>query len=209
MCRLLPLLLMLFYCININAQLSIVKKGELDHTTFYASLANETKDTLYVFDSYFQGKKRIDSPVFYHFNKKKNTCTITFLPLVPYLTVSTKSDHIILGPNSYVNYGQYQYHFAKVSPSDTITIYLNPYGADFPCCKEVNLRKYTKFDKKIKFKITELPYSYKLNCQIAVYKDISYLLSDEYFYNREIEFNNQALSYEFITIPFGRRTIIH
>lgn len=209
MCRLLPLLLLMFYCVDIKAQLSLVKTGVQDATAFYASLVNETKDTLYVFDTYFQGKKRIDSPVFYHYNKKNNTCTVKFLPLVPYLTVSTKSDHIILGPNSYVNYGQHQYHFTKVSPGDTITIYLNPYGADFPCCKAIDLRKYTKFDKKINFKTIEMPYSYELNCQIAVYKDISYLLSDEYFYNREVEFNNQALSYEIITIPFGRRTIIH
>lgn len=162
------------------------------------SLQNISKDTVYIFDSYFKNNYyNTKSPLLYRYNKKERVCSINFLPIVPCLSPN-KSDILVLGINSFGHIGQYSYNFTKLGPKDSLQVFICK-KFDNRAYRDVDYKKYSKYSFGFEFRKTKLPKHYRLVSKFAVYKDVSILQSKDDFYYNEWLFNNQALSYDVLT----------
>lgn len=171
------------------------------------TIINNSKDTIYLFDTYLKDSTQNNSSLFYRYSKKNKKCIIEYAPMLPYLSVK-RTDLIIVGSNSYVNKGQSVYEFSKICPYDSANYYIKKKHNNL-AYKSINYRLYSKFSHSLKFKRVKLPSNYELECRLAYYKNISTLTSYEDYYYNEIEFNKQALSYDEIIIPLGHIILHH
>ncbi|MCR5569069.1 MAG: hypothetical protein K6G31_07325 [Paludibacteraceae bacterium] len=164
-------------------------------TCWIISLQNTSKDTVYIFDSYFRNNySNTNSPLLYRYNKGKKECSVNFFPIVPYLTPN-QSDVLVHGINSFGYIGQYSYNFTKLGPNDKIRIFIRKKHIEW-AYKDVDYKKYSKYSFDFEFKKTKLPKRYKLVSKFAIYKDVSIFHSKDDFYYNEQLFNEQALSYD-------------
>lgn len=191
----------MFCCFpRLNAQNDSVFCASEDLGDFWKmTLVNNSKDTLFIFDTYLRDSTYNNVSFFYRYSKKQNICTIDFLPMLPYLSVH-KTDLVILGNNSFVNKFQTTYQFSKVIPEDTVYYYVRKRRNRF-AYKEVDYNNYSIFSESMDFKKTKLPSQYRLQCKIAIYKDITLLKSNEDYYNNALNFNKQAMAYKVLIIP--------
>ncbi len=176
---------------------------------FEFEIINNTTDSVYLFDSYlFNKDKRIStlddreiqkSKYLHRYDKKIRQCKLSFLPLLPYLTLKY-NNNVVFDGNKVAYYGQVLYNFSSIPPHSRFTIQIHK---DAICqktyVKEINLNKISKFSK-IKFSRDLQVQCQNIIVEFAVYKNINLLTSHKSFLYDEYNFNKQALSYKILSI---------
>lgn len=179
---------------------------------FVFEIVNNTKDSLYLFDSYlFDNEKRIistydgrviqSSKYLHRYDKKTRQCKLSFLPLLPYLTAKYSDRPLVVGENKVAYHGQVLYNFSLISPQSRLqiaickeAIYQETY------VKEIYPKKHSKFENRIKFSKDLYPKCENIVAEFAVYKNVNLLTSHESFLYDEYNFNKQGLSYMILSI---------
>lgn len=215
------------YCENIIGNKISNFKNEFIKDSLYVSfeeknnsielhIVNTTKDTLYLFNSYFS-EMFYSSKYLHRIKKKKKEYIISFLPLVPYLsTIST--DKQIINANRIIQKGQVLYNFVKLIPQTYFTIEI-PYNSLFKninnkknvVCASVFQEKLNKFDK-VKFKYfssRKLKGIFELLFEFAIYDKVNLLCESSSYYLDETNFNTQANSYTILRIPITLKNYKH
>jgi len=181
--------------------------GEKDDD-FEFELINNTQDTLYLFDSYIverdrpylDGKEMQRSIYLHRFDKKTKQCKLSFLPLLPFLSVHY-TDRLILGGNKVANKGQVLYHFRAIPPNSRNRIAISKsafYTEDY--INEVYPQKISKFEQTIKFRKSKHNRCNNVVVEFALYKNIDLLMNEQAYYLDEYNFNEQALSYTILSV---------
>ena len=213
--------LLLVFSVEVNAQKGELKAGpiiqeerlyirfirEIDNV-FEFEMVNNTKDSLYLFDSYlFDKDKRIvgayldgrdmqRSKYLHRYDKKTRQCKLSFLPLIPYLGL-TYTDRLILGGNKVAHAGQVVYSFSCIPPLSTFSVLI---------CKDAIYQKtyvkeiYPKKPSFFKFNKDLYPICENIVIEFAVYKDIDLLTSINSYYFDGYNFSKQTLSYRIISV---------
>ena len=179
---------------------------------FVFEIVNNTKDSLYLFDSYlFDKDKRIStyldgkdmqrSKYLHRYDKKLQQCKLSFLPLLPYLNIKYYNDRLVIAGDKVVYSGQVLYSFSPIPPQSRLqttickdAIYQETY------VKEIYPKKLSKFDRGIKFSKDLYPKCENIIIEFALYKNINLISSLDAYYFNEFECNEQSLSYSIITI---------
>ncbi|MDH6310475.1 hypothetical protein M2451_004019 [Dysgonomonas sp. PFB1-18] len=173
---------------------------------FEFELINNTSDSLYLFDSYLNENAFSDIEQLYNarylhrFDRKENQCKLSFLPLIPYLSVE-RNDLYIIGENRLIRKGQILYSFKSILPHSKLCIKIPKesfYQEKY--IKEVDTKKMSKFDKKMKIKNIDGVKCDNIVVEFAVYKNINIINNFEAYYYNEFEFNEQVLSYSIISV---------
>jgi len=185
--------------------------GEKDDN-FEFELINNTQDTLYLFDSYLfdrdnriigtylDGKEMQRSIYLHRFDKKTKQCKLSFLPLLPFLSVHY-TNRLILGGNKLANKGQVLYHFRTIPPNSRNKIEISKsafYTGDY--VNEVYPQKISKFEQTIKFRKSKHNRCSNVVVEFALYKNIDLLMSEQAYYLDEYNFNEQALCYTVLSV---------
>jgi len=161
---------------------------------------NNTNDTKYLFSTYFFDDY-LFSKYIQRINKKHKTYTISFVPLIPYLT-NYLSDRIILGEDKIISVGQNLYHFITIKPGKTYTLKLPEKTIFLNANKKHNSVNYFKFknikNHKIKkYTLKKLRGKYQLFFEFAIYDKIELLQSK----NADIKSYYQSRNYETFNVP--------
>lgn len=177
----------------------VVQKPKITRLVF----KNPTKDTLYIFSSYFE-ERFYKSKYLNRVNRKNKELKLSFLPLLPYLSTS-KSDRILPGSNALVNRGQLSYKFILIPPGTTIFKDLN-INSDVTVSysKDINLSGHNMYDR-IKFKDRKLCSSldtYKKVMEFAIYKNINGLCNNHFFSMYPEEYNGIAKEFEIFSLEY-------
>lgn len=173
----------------------------------YIKIVNPTKDTLYLFSSYFTQELQ-SSKYLHEVNRKNKTYYISFVPIVSNLATK-RTDKIILGEESIAHKGQVLYDFIKLDPNTYYALEIN-YNTLFKngkanrnAVKYYNNQSLSKF-KEASFKTlttSKLAGKYNLIFQFGVYTDVRVLCSESNYYLNEYEFDKQAKSFKTINLP--------
>lgn len=195
------------YLIQLNAQtnqygdlrVQLVGKNE---NYFEFDIINNTRDTLFLFDSYLN-ENLYDSKYLHRFDAIENQCKLSLLSLLPFLSVQP-TDCMVLGENRIVYRGQVLYNFQTILPNSRNAILISKrafYSEDY--VKEVYPQKISKFINTIKFHKSKHRKCNTVIVELALYRNIDLLISHEAYYFNEYNFNEQALSY-IVFIRFSR-----
>lgn len=204
------------YCYNqVGKNIDFPTKGTdslyLDYdkitSSGYVKIVNPTKDTLYLFSSYFA--QALQSSKYLHeVDRKNKTYYISFVPIVSNLATK-RTDKIILGEGSIAHKGQVLYDFIKLEPNTYYALEINPdilfknSKTSRNAVKHYNNQSLSKF-KEASFRTlttSRLIGKYNLVFQFAVYADVSVLCSESDYYLNEFEFDKQARSFKTINLP--------
>ena len=167
---------------------------------------NKSDDSLYLFDCYLNeisilSKENLyDTKYLHRYDEKTKQCKISFLPLLPYLSVEYV-DLTVIGEKRFVRKGQIIYHFSPIPPKGKL--YISIPGTFFyskKYVKDISLKSFSIFDKRIKFDDILKKECDQIIVEFAIYKNIDLLTSIDAYYLDEIRFNEQALSYEIFSI---------
>jgi len=166
---------------------------------FEFEIINNTQDTLYLFDSYLD-HDLYKSKYLHRFDKKEKLCKLSFLPLLPFLSVHY-TDHIILGDNKVANKGQILYHFRVIPPKSRNKAII-PRSAFYTenYVNEVHPKKISKFEQTIKFRKSKHNRCSNIVVEFALYKNIDLLINEQAYYLDEYNFNEQALCYTILSV---------
>ncbi len=161
------------------------------------SFYNTTKDTIYLFNSYFS-EDISKSKFLYRINKKEKKRKISFLPLVPYL-FTKYSDRIII-KNRIINDYQVVYNFDKIPPNRVYNFYIKINNVEELnlLIEDFDLASLNKFQSIKKFKSSKVKPNKDFNVEFAYYKHVDLLCNKNDYFLKEIEFNNQAKSFEIV-----------
>jgi len=182
---------------------------------FEFDLINNTQDTLYLFDSYLfdrdnrigtylDGKEMQQSKYLHRFDKKTKQCKLSFLPLLPFLSVHY-TDRIILSGDKVVDKGQVLYHFRAIPPNSKNKVVISKstfYTEDY--VNEVYPKKISKFERTIKFRKSKHNRCNNIVVEFALYKNIDLLMNEQAYYFDEYNFNKQALSYTVLSVSVNQ-----
>ena len=165
-------------------------------------LFNNTKDTIFLFNSYFEKDISL-SKYIYRYNKKEKKVKISFLPLIPFL-YTKYSDKFIVEDRIIKEY-QTVYNFYKIPPfyHYTFNIDIVDLKNKKKYIKEIKIEDLNKFEKIKKFKKATLCKNSKVDyfVEFAYYKNISLLCKKNAYFLEELEFNSQAKNYKIIKVP--------
>lgn len=163
------------------------------------SLYNTTKDTVFLFNSYFSDDIST-SKFLYRINKKESKRKISFLPLVPYL-FTKYSDNIIIKDRVVKNY-QVVYNFEKIPPNYKYEFYvkIKNYKDLNMLIKDFDLVSLNKFQPIKKIKTLKVAPSQDFEVELAYYKNVNLLCNKNDYFLKELEFNTQAKSFETIRV---------
>ena len=184
--------------------------GEKDDD-FEFELINNTQDTLHLFDSYLfdrdiridtylDGKEMQRSIYLHRFDEKTKQCKLSFLPLLPFLSVHY-TDLIIFEGHKLAKRGNVLYHFRAVPPNSRNKIEISKsafYTEDY--VYEVYPQKISKFEHTIKFHKSNNDCCGNIVVEFALYKNIDLLRNEQAYYYDEYNFNDQALSYTVLSV---------
>ena len=158
---------------------------------------NPTKNTLYVFASYFE-ERFYKSKYLNRINKKTNEIKLSFLPLLNNLSTS-KSDRILPGSNAIITRGQLKYKFIVLPPN---TYFEREFSIDYSTpirfSKDFNLSRLNMSDTlnfKDRKKCSKTDFFKKI-IEFALYRNIKNLCNGNYFFNNPQEYNNVAKGYK-------------
>ena len=166
---------------------------------FEFDIINNTQDTLYLFDSYLDNDL-YQSKYLHRFDKKEKQCKLSFLPLLPFLSVHY-TDRLILGNNKVANKGQVLYHFRAIPPKSRNKVVISKsafYTENY--VYEVYPQKISKFEGTIKFRKSKNNRCDNVVVEFALYRNIDLLTSEKAYYFDEYNFNEQALSYYVLSV---------
>ncbi len=157
---------------------------------------NPTKDTLYVFSTYFE-KEYYKSPILNRLNKKSKEKKLSLIPLVKHLSPNL-SDFIMTNDDKIINRGQLTYSFIPIPPEKSCSVVF-----DFNLIlneryvKDINVRD-MNYNDKIKWK--EIRENKKINykeiIEFAIYDSNAKRLCDiDYWGSKTYEYYQLAKSY--------------
>jgi len=171
---------------------TILKKDTCCHIVFF----NASQDTLYLFDSYIC-KDFYTSKYLHRYNKRKKQAKLSFLPLLPFLSVHY-TDKVIIGERRLINKWQVLYHFMPVPPQKIIKISL-PLDVfkTYDYVKDINISKLSTFQDTVKFRNLKVKDITDITIEFAFYSQID-LLNCNNFYKNEFDSNEQASNYTII-----------
>lgn len=175
------------------------------HVSFY----NHTKDTVFLFKSYFD-KDISTSEYLYRYDKTNKNLYSSFVPLLPYLSIKY-SDRVVT-QNRAVTKNQVVYDFYKIPPYQVFSFDLKI--KDLTSIKQAfqqfSPHSLSKFENNVSFKKCKFnPYkaSIKYLLQLAYYKNVQTVCDGKSYYLDELKFNDEANSFIVIDaeIPISRR----
>lgn len=162
---------------------------------------NTTSDTIFLFKSYMD-ELLCSSKYLHRINKKNQTYTVSFSPIISNLTVKP-SDKIILGENKVGSKYQLKYDFYIIPPS-TYYIWKVSLGSIFKNKNErlnsivsFNEKKVNKFSN-YRFKsltTSKLNGKFHLFFSFGFYTSVNIFCDCNSYYLNEFEFNRQAQSF--------------
>ena len=210
MIKIFAVLALLSSFIDCDAQVrnELEYKLSFSNDTVYVSLNNKGLDTLYLFNSYLEMNPEYDrygteplweSEYLHRFDKGLNEYKLSFLPIIPYLSVRY-SDVAIHGKSRIVHRWQLLYGFKTIFPNDSIQISI-PKSAFVQelYVKDVPIKQFGKNDK-ISFEKIQVRQPKTISLEFALYRSIDLLRSTDAYYFNEADFDEQAKSYEVMTI---------
>ena len=193
------------FSVKKNKQLILTYKT--DNDSLYVTLLNTTKDTIYLFKSYFS-QKLYSSKFIHRIDKSNKIYNISFVPLVSNLTTKI-SDKVILGENSVGSKGQILYDFITFLPNTyyTLGISLNSLFKNRDKRNNAvitfNEHSLNKFSES-KFKLlstNKLKGKFQLVVSVGVYKNIKKICKRSSYYLDEFGFDKQAKSFDILKTP--------
>lgn len=165
-------------------------------------IINPTKDTLYLFSSYF-AKELLSSKYLHVLDKKHKKYYISYVPIVGNLTIK-QSDKIILGEHRIGNKGQVLYDFIKLPPYtyyDFEVNYTDLFKNNKNAVKYFDSYSQSKF-KEASFKsltTNKLKGKYNLVFRFGIYNDVNFLCKESNYYLNE--FDRRSKLFKIIEIP--------
>jgi hypothetical protein len=153
------------------------------------------RDTLYLLDSYLLDDLMYSK--YLHRYDKKGLCKLSFLPIIPYLSVK-KTDAVLVRDNRVVNKNQVLYHFISIPPKSYVRIIMHKDVFDTEYIKDFDVHKYTKFDD-IKIKNVSKFDCHKRIIEFAIYTNIDFISGDMFYY-KETQFNIEAQLFRILSI---------
>lgn len=183
-------------------KIGVFAKAHYDNENLQINIFNNTKDTIFLFKSYFE-KDISKSKYIYRYHKKKQKVKISFLPIIPYL-YTRYSDKIIFQDRIIEEY-QTVYDFYKLPPFYKYSINIEVLNLKNKrnYIKDVVLEHMNKFQKPKKFKPISLKKNTNVNysTEVAYYTDVTFICNEKSYFLEELNFNEQAKSYYMIEIP--------
>jgi hypothetical protein len=175
-----------------------------DSLGIYFNIENNSLDTIYIFNSYFE-KEFLSSPYLHRVDKRNKINKISFLPLVPY--ISTRYDDVIT-KERLLSHNQIVYDFYRLPPRTKIEFgfLINDLFKMYPkrknCILDFDAKKLHKYSKNIPLKFCECNGDkYELiQFEFAIYKKVNLLCNQNSFYSDEYEFDRQSKSFEILSI---------
>lgn len=210
MIKVLAVLIILSSFIECDAQVGdeLQYKLSLSNDTVYVTLNNNGLDTLYLFNSYLEMNPEYDcfgtepfweSEYLHRFDKESNQYKLSFLPIIPYLSVRF-NDVAIHGKSRIVHKWQLLYGFKTLFPNDSILIRIPKLAIEQKLyVEDVPIKDYGKNDK-IRFKKIHVNPTKTISLEFALYRNVDLLRSTDAYYFNEAGFDEQAKSYEIITV---------
>lgn len=190
---------------------SVYGTYEEDTTGITLNIINTTKDTLYVFKSYFD-KIFLSSKYLHRINSKEKKYKLSLLPIVP--KVFTKYSDVITD-EPIIGNQQVVYDFIKLPPN-SIEKFLFKYEDLFKnrnsqnnASKDYDIKILHKYTKKIPQKfctVSKLKSKYKFEVEFAVYKSVNLLCNESAYFLQENEFDKQSKDFKILTIPVDTKS---
>ncbi|XLS28536.1 hypothetical protein ACJD0Z_15185 [Flavobacteriaceae bacterium M23B6Z8] len=183
---------------NFSISIEDIEGGE---NKKYFLFNNPTKDTLYVFSSYFE-EIYYRSPILNRLNKKSKEKKLSLIPLINYLTPNL-NDLIMLKDDALINKGQLSYSFIQIPPKKSCSVIfdLNLILND-RYAKDINVRDLA-FNDKIKWKEVKerKKISYKKIIEFAIYNsNVKKLCDIDYYVSKTNEYFQLAKSYKIYSL---------
>ena len=191
--------------LTVAVENKIYIEKQITKDSIFINIVNSTRDTVYLFKSYFQ-KDLYSSKYIHRIDTKKKNYYITFIPLIPYLSTQ-RTDNLVLSQNRIIKKNQILYDFIKVAPQThfKIAFYLEDLFKNVKTKNNITRALQTSSLNKfsyIKFKsLTSscLIHKYNLFFSFAFYNHIDIVCRKSDFYLNEFNFNSQAKSFHIIS----------
>ncbi|MFI3297809.1 MAG: hypothetical protein R3Y59_09340 [bacterium] len=185
----------LFICKNIYSQ--IITYVDTIDSSYVFTLKNNTKDTVYLFDSYLE-------ELYYHqkyihrYSRWDKQCKLSFLPMLSLLNGRGIGNTIILGGHKIARYGYVAYSFKPLAPGARMDIII-PYTAFY-------IKDYVIDYWDITYNTAYFDDVEKFSCknivvEFAIYREIGILKTKDAFYRNTVTYYRQAKKYEVLSIP--------
>jgi hypothetical protein len=178
-----------------------------DTATITVNIINTTKDTLYIFNSYFQSQF-LNSKYLHRIIQQKKTYKVSFLPIIPY--VFTKySDVVVTTDEALIGNHQVVYDFYKLPPNSSQQIEFS-YQELFKnrnksnnVSKDYDVKKLNKNSRPSQsfYTTSKLKGKYHFEFEFAVYKSVYLLCNQTAYYLQEYKFDKQSKDFKVITVP--------
>jgi len=173
---------------------TVLKKDTCCQIVFF----NVSQDTLYLFDSYIC-KDFYKSKWLHRYSRNRNLLKLSFLPLVPFLSVHY-TDKLIIGERRLINKWQVLYHFTPIPPRGEIRVNLPlEVFKTYDYVIDIDMKQLSIFQDDIKFKRQRIKKLTDIAIEFAFYDQIN-LLNSESFYKNEFKSGEQALNYNILEI---------
>lgn len=187
---------------KLKEDVGIVVNADYKGDILRLDVFNNSKDTIYLFKSYFEKDISV-SKYLYRYDKKNKKVKISFVPLIPYL-YTKYSDRIILNDRIIEEY-QTVYDFYVLPP-----LYQYSFNVDvlniwqkYSYVKDIVTADLNKFQKLKKIKNINLKNIKEVDylIEVAYYKDVSFLCNKNSYFLNELEFNDQAKDFYKVEVP--------
>lgn len=173
---------------------TVLKKDTCCQIVFF----NVSQDTLYLFDSYICNDF-YKSKWLHRYSRNRNLLKLSFLPLVPFLSVHY-TDKLIIGERRLINKWQVLYHFTPIPPRGKIRVNLPlEVFKTYDYVIDIDMKQLSIFQDDIKFKRRRIKKLTDIAIEFAFYDQIN-LLNSESFYKNEFKSGEQALNYNILEI---------
>lgn len=185
-----------------NDDVITVSNADFKNNKLHLKVFNNSKDTIYLFKSYFEKDISL-SKYIYRYDKKNKKVKISFLPLIPYL-YTKYSDRIVFNDRIIREY-QTVYDFYVIPP-----FYEYAFDVDVldilqkqNYIKDINTAELNKFQKIKKIKNINLKNKKNVDLviEIAYYKNVSIICNRDSYFINELKFNKQAKEFFKVEIP--------
>lgn len=172
--------------------------------SLYVEVSNNSKDTIYVFDTYlkkYYGYCLAEAKYLRRYNYNTDRFAISFLPIKPYLSAGL-SDLIRLGDNAVVNSGSLWYSFTAIPPLE-VHKFSVPRTILSACdyFEDFDLNKIFTWQPYMDFKHLGYFHPQTLTLKFAIYKNIDIFADRWNLVKLWIEFNEQVNQFIELNIP--------
>lgn len=187
----------LFICKNIYSQ--IITYVDTIDSSYVFILKNNTKDTVYLFDSYLE-EQYYHQKYIHRYNSEYKQCKLSFLPILSLLNGgNARFSPVILGGHKIARWGYVAYSFKPLTPGDKMDI-LIPYTAF--CVKDyvidywdITTYNTAYFDDVKNFSCKNIV------VEFAIYREIGIIKIKNADGSHPFEFSKQAKKFEVLSIP--------